>query len=74
MSLNHRRKQKMTKREMYIQQQSGVEIIGRSVVYEDNGRREYGFITSWNDMFIFVCFDKSGHGVAGPYEKVRFDY
>jgi len=62
----------MTKADMYLKEKNHEEIHGLSVVYEDNGRREFGFVTSWNDRFIFVCFDKSGRGVACPYERVEF--
>lgn len=46
---------------------------GRNVVYEDRGEREFGYITSWNDRFVFICFDETGRGTACPYDKVRFE-
>lgn len=44
---------------------------GRSVIYDNYGKLEKGYITSWNDHFVFVCFDKSDCGIACPYDKVR---
>ena len=40
---------------------------GRSVVYTDGvGNREQGYITSWNDTYIFVCYGPEccGRGIA----------
>jgi len=42
--------------------------IGRMVIYTGNrgwgGREadEYGFITSYNDVTVFVCYNTSGQG------------
>jgi len=39
--------------------------IGRGVIFNDGNRPvEDGTITSFNDRYIFVCFDHTGRGKA----------
>lgn len=47
---------------------------GRGVVYTHNNgaTSEDGTITSWNDRYIFVCYDHTGRGQATPPEKLEF--
>ena len=63
----------VSKEELDRIKESGKEVGDRTVVYEDHGVRDFGRITSWNEEFVFVCFDESGCGKACNYEKVRFE-
>jgi len=48
---------------------------GRGVVYIDGvGNREQGYITSWNDVNIFVCYGPEccGRGIATRPDDLDF--
>ncbi len=46
---------------------------GREVVFEPpKGKREFGFISSWNDRFVFVKYGKDLHSKATPFEYLKF--
>ena len=49
--------------------------IGRSVCYIplNDGPWELGVITSYNDMFIFVDYHRSGRGQATPAQYLVFE-
>lgn len=47
------------------------EDVGREVVYQSH-QIEYGRITSWNDVFIFVDYTGNGRGVATRPEDLDF--
>lgn len=36
-----------------------------------DGSEDHGFVTSINDMFVFVCFDGTGRGVACRPEDIH---
>ena len=48
--------------------------IKRAVVYTDNlGNSEEGYITSWNDKYIFVDYgDNCGRGIATIPNNLEF--
>lgn len=47
--------------------------IGREVTYQDGHKvREYGRITSWNKIYIFVDYHGKGSGIATPPERLSF--
>lgn len=50
--------------------------IGRPVCYiplQPSAPWELGIITSYNDLFIFVDFNRSGRGVATPAQYLVFE-
>ena len=47
--------------------------VGRTVMYvPKNQKNEVGTITSFNDTFIFVCYDDSGRGQATKPQDLNF--
>jgi len=52
------------------------EDIRRNVVYTDGiGNRESGYITSFNDKYIFVDYGNScGRGIATSSRDLEFEY
>lgn len=52
------------------------EDIGRNVIYTNGiGEKEYGYITSFNDKYIFVDYGNScGRGIATSSRDLDFEY
>jgi len=49
--------------------------INRLVIYTPAhyaSQPEQGRITSWNDLYIFVDYNNTGHGIATPPETLTF--
>jgi hypothetical protein len=46
----------------------------RTVMYipSNNQKKAVGVITSWNDTFIFVCYDDTGRGQATRPDDLTF--
>ena len=47
---------------------------GRLVIYQPHpaNRAELGRITSWNDHYIFVDYNNTGHGIATNPANLTF--
>lgn len=48
--------------------------INRKVIYTSSHIKEEGIITSFNNSFIFVCFDGTGRGQACKPSDLEFTF